>query len=538
MLLTSLLIAAAVSGPGAQRPRDVPVVLGTLRGGADQPDDTEPELSSVSFSQIRGAHLERMAAFMEQTEAALQRARTTCKSGFVASLFGASSSANIVQRRDRIAMVEAFSLLSELYADSCTLASEEAWHAYVAASLRLHCCLHLLLAEEAVGIDLSFIAPETARALHGLREACKHKPKGTVAEVVHELRAALPSLAAGVLDLLHSALLSDETRASEGEARQNGQLQQQQQQQQQHLQQQLEGAVGELRQTQSEQQQQERAYEERCAMADQQMAALAQRVREAEMQLAAAHAATESEAARAAQASASALEAAVAQARAAAAAETRALEEQLEQHRLGAATLQQHVAHLAATLAGLEQNHAQLLSAHHSLEQYCQRAAQLEHQAQQRAHAHAQLVGEEYTTVAAGAHRELQLELQSVLQQHTMLQQQHAATLELLHQRQSEAQSAAAQTRTLTQRLELVETSRPPAAASSHTTERAPQGGGSGSSGSLLSGFAGKLRDKSRDLKELSLGLVADLSSTIQANRQVTPEAEQQQQRPDGERGA
>lgn len=529
-----ILVIASLSGPQSRFPTLVP------RGGADLPEQPDKH----GFADLRDAHAERLGAFMEQFDAALQRARTTCKSGLVASLFGARDPTNIERRRDRRAMIEAFSLLTELYADSRAFASEEAWPAYVAATVRMHCCLHLLLMQDEAsngGLHLSFVAPETMKSFQALREACQRKPQGTVATVVGELRSAMRPLAADVLELVHVMLLSP-LGATIGQQGDGEQLE--------HLAQQLEGALRQLEQLHHERQQQERAYAERCAMTDEQLTALAERAHDAEARLASAHAERKSDAEDAARASASAVDVA----RAAAATEARLEEElaachateaqlrrehdvarqELEQQRAAAATLQQNVAHLAASLSQLEGSYAQLSTSHHSLEQYCARAAQYEQHAQQRAHAHAQLVREECGAVPVRAHRELQHELQLVLQQKALLEQQHAATLHLLNQRQAEAQSAAAHARALSQRLELAEASRP--------AVNAPDGGspfttsGSVTSGSLFSGFADKLRDKSRDLKELSRGLVADLSSAIHSSWQEGSNAEQQS--PDGEAGA
>ena len=58
-------------------------------------------------------------------------------------------------------------------------------------------------------------------------------------------------------------------------------------------------------------------------------------------------------------------------------------------------------------------------------------------QVQQRAQAQAQPVPEQYATVPVGAHRQLQLELGQLMQRNALLQQQQAASLELVHQRQA-----------------------------------------------------------------------------------------------------
>ncbi|KAL3900312.1 MAG: hypothetical protein SGPRY_012488 [Prymnesium sp.] len=113
------------------------------------------------------------------------------------------------------------------------------------------------------------------------------------------------------------------------------------------------------------------------------------------------------------------------------------------------------------------------------------------------------------------------------------LQQQHASSLKLLQQRQVEAASASAHMRALNQRLELMSTQPPVHLSAESAGADGPSRGFSG----VFSGFAEKLLDKSRDLKQLSRGLVADLSSTMYANKpSENPNGETV--RSDGETGA
>lgn len=399
-----------------------------LRGGADDDASSSSkaggEYGASLFSELQQQHADRLGSFMERFDAALTRVRTTCKSGYVASLFGASNPANIAQRRDRSAMIEGCGVLSELYADICAFASEGAWSRYAAASLRLQLCLYLLLEADAANtIQVSFVDGETLAAFRAVHEACSRKPKGTVAEAVRQLRTELAPLLESAVDLVHAQLLDNDAQSYiRGEPRGEGKSGEE-----------MEEALRALEHMQHV----ASSLEQRCNQAEESAADLSHRLREAEEQIASSRASQQQYEA-SAQATEAAVEEAAARAREEATTAARAREEQLcsqleesrraadklgeerertlqemQQHRVGATTLQQHATQLAETLSQLERKHASLLSAQHSLEQYCGRLSQLEAQMQQRALALAQPVPQGYASVSAGAHRELQLELQA-----------------------------------------------------------------------------------------------------------------------------
>ncbi|KAL1521818.1 hypothetical protein AB1Y20_021469 [Prymnesium parvum] len=548
-----LLLAPLVGSTGWTAHKwqhDLPVAIALdLRGGGSSGTNLSPPAAAPEgldeappFRPLLEAHTERLGQFMEKVEASLTRARTTCKSGFIASLFGASKPANIVQRRDRGLMIEAFSLISELYGDTCAYASQEQWPECAAASVRLQCCLQLLVDSEAYKkLKPAFVAPETTHAFKALHEACRRKPEGTVASAVYALRPSLPLVHESAIDMVHAALLQLRSQPpSEGRQADDTQPR-------------LEEALDELRHMHHVAEE----LEQKRKQAEEHAAALTRRVQEAEAHAArssAAHEQHEKSSVQASeQATKAAVDAAVARIRAEAAEQLAAAEarsqsqlaqgesvhaqlrherdaalQEMKQHRIGAATLQQHATALATTLSELEQKYASALSTQHSLEQYCARLSQLEQQVHQRMHALAQPVPREYATVSASAHRELQLELQQLSQRMALVQQQHAATLELLRQRQAEAASATAHARAMAQKLEL-EACQPSASSPAQkVTSRAFSAG-------LLSGIAEKLLDKSRGLKEQTLGFVADFSSTIQANKAANAQAAQAPHKPESD---
>jgi hypothetical protein len=362
------------------------------------PDGDAPaEHFTHSLDLARTVHAERLSTFMEQFEVAARRARTTCKSNAIVSLFGGSSPTSIAARPDRGALLEVHGLLSELYTDVRTLEVQALWTAHAAACVRLHSYMHLLLSMEPTETPkLSFIAPEAAVAVEALRLTAELKPKGTVAEVLGDLRPALSTLARSLVDLVHSALLSGDASAPKGADTADRS--------------QMEEMRCALQQTQEQAQQQLQAWSERCAAVEQHAAALAHRLSEGETAeevreaaraegVVAARGVEEQQArelaaarevevklqgeleamGRQLEAAGKELEAAELRASASAA--------ETEEERQGNVGLRGQLQHLTSqlqqqgtALAQLEQRHAQLCSAHQALEQRSAGLALLEQQ--------------------------------------------------------------------------------------------------------------------------------------------------------------
>ena len=157
--------------------------------------------------------MEELGNFMTTFDALVERATSTSKGSL---FFGfTASAARVRQRPDRRALRSAHVTIRELYHDAVSHACDERQHLFAATTLRLHMLLSLLLrqAADATAPDSApcrpppaLISAEEAETLDQMRSECTRKPKGTIAEIVAELRTALEGPAASHMALLYLTL--------------------------------------------------------------------------------------------------------------------------------------------------------------------------------------------------------------------------------------------------------------------------------------------------------------------------------------------
>ena len=182
------------------------------RGGKSVSSPSTEQAPSTAASAL-ASYVEELGNFMTTFDALVERATSTSKGSL---FFGfTASAARVRQRPDRRALRSAHVTIRELYHDAVSHACDERQHLFAATTLRLHMLLSLLLrqAADATAPDSApcrpppaLISAEEAETLDQMRSECTRKPKGTIAEIVAELRTALEGPAASHMALLYLTL--------------------------------------------------------------------------------------------------------------------------------------------------------------------------------------------------------------------------------------------------------------------------------------------------------------------------------------------
>ena len=492
-------------------PRRRALELLVHRGGAmyDPMDAVDEEAAAelARVDDVLARHKDELADFMGNFEQLLERARRTCKRSALG--FKASAS-RISQRSDRVALHAAHRRLAELYRDAQTYARPPVPQVslYVAATLRLHALLNLLLRDNAASVVddeplPSFLPSEELAVVADLRAQLCLKPTGTIAEVLAELRRALVPASATHRQLVYAALLAAPSAGTEADAGADvgasvalsEELRHEVALAIEHAQaahaahaagqaalSEAEGAiaehtraraavVAEAERLAARVAELEEALERASAepRVDEAAARQATQVAAAAEEAAAAELAAAREAAHAAQAGVEEARQGEREAHARAA----RLEEELasashEARRAStaAATLEEQVAALRSSMGALDEQHTTLQSAQPALQQRAALAAQLEEQEGRRAAELAKLDADAHAASAAGAPpahvpleqlRQVQLERAMQHERLSQLQAMHAAGLRDLEAARRDAAHAAAACRDLTSRLELAD---------------------------------------------------------------------------------